>query len=33
MSDLLDFVGAELVVPNNVPDHLQEADYHITNIH
>lgn len=26
MSDLLDFVGAELVVSNNVPDHLQEAD-------
>lgn len=28
-SGLLDFEGAELVVPNNVPDHLQEA--HLTH--
>lgn len=26
VSDLLDFEGAELFVPNNIPDHLQEVD-------
>lgn len=33
VSDLLDFEGAELFVPDDVPDHLQEAHHHITNKH